>query len=66
MMDLALFAAEISNGMYKKPIDAIEKEFRYGPLPPEVRTVVIAAWTRGGLLPKAAIGQMVPANVSSS
>jgi len=38
MMDLALLAAQISNDMYKKPIDAIEKEFRYDPLPPEVRT----------------------------
>jgi hypothetical protein len=61
MMDLALLAAEIANGMYKKPIDVIAKEFRYDPLPAEVRTVVIAAWTRGGLLPRAAIEKMVPA-----
>jgi len=29
-------------------------------MPPEVRTIVIAAWTRGGLLPKAVIEQTVP------
>jgi hypothetical protein len=28
------------------------KEFRYDPLPSEVRAAVIAAWQRGGLLPK--------------
>jgi hypothetical protein len=50
--------------MYKKPIDAIVKEFRFDPLPPEVRTVVIAAWTRGGLLPRATIEQMVPGSLS--
>jgi hypothetical protein len=49
MMDLALLSAEIANGMYRKPIDAIAKEFQYEPLSPEIRTVVIAAWTRGGL-----------------
>jgi hypothetical protein len=31
-------------------------------IPAEVRTVVIAAWTRGGLLPRTAIEQMVPAD----
>jgi hypothetical protein len=35
--------------MYKKPIEAIAKEIRYDPLPDDVRTVVIATWTRGGL-----------------
>jgi hypothetical protein len=45
MMDLALLQAEIANGMYKKPIDEIAKEIRYDPLPDEVRTVIIAAWT---------------------
>jgi hypothetical protein len=66
MMDLALLSAEIANGMYKKPIEAIAKEFRYDPLPGEIRVAVIAAWTRGGLLPKAAIEQMVPLNSSSA
>jgi hypothetical protein len=61
MMDLALLSAEIANGMYKKPIDAIAKEFQYEPLPGEVRAIVIAAWRRGGLLPAAAIDKMVPA-----
>ena len=61
MMDLALLRAEIANGMYKKPLDAIVKEYRYDPLPDEVRAVIIASWKRGGLLPAAAVEQMVPA-----
>jgi hypothetical protein len=60
MMDLAILHAEAAAGMYKKPIKAMAKEFRYDPLPTEVRIAVIAAWTRGGLLPRAAIEQMVP------
>jgi hypothetical protein len=55
MMDLALLSAEIANGMYKKPIEAIVKEYRYDPLPDEVRAVIIASWRRGGLLPEAAV-----------
>jgi len=61
MMDLALLSAEIANGMYKKPIELLAKEIHYDPLPDDVRTVIIAAWSRGGMLPKAAIEQMVPA-----
>jgi hypothetical protein len=64
MMDLALLSAEIANGIYRKPIETLAKEFRYDPLPDEVRTVIIAAWTRGGLLPRAAVEQMVPAAVT--
>jgi hypothetical protein len=60
MMDLAILQAEAAAGMYKKPIEVLAREAHYEPLPAEVRTVVIAAWTRGGLLPKAAIEQMVP------
>jgi hypothetical protein len=60
MLDLALLKAEIETGMYKKPIDAIAREFQYEPLSGEVRAIVIAAWTRGGLLPPAVIEQMVP------
>jgi len=60
MMDLALLSAEIANGMYKNPIEAIAKEIHYEPVPGEVRVVIIAAWQRGGLLPRAAIEQMVP------
>jgi hypothetical protein len=58
MMDLALLSAEIANGMYKKPIEAIAREIHYDPLPEDVRTVIIAAWMRGGLLPAAT--RMVP------
>jgi hypothetical protein len=59
-MDLALLSAEVTNGMYRKPIDALAKEFRYDPLSDDVRMVVIAAWKRGGLLPPAVIEQMAP------
>lgn len=65
MMDLALLSAEIANGMYKKPIEAMAREFRYDPLSDEVRMVVIAAWKRGGLLPPAVIEQMVPKKVAT-
>jgi hypothetical protein len=60
MLDIALLRAEIDCGMYKKPIDVIAQEFRYDPLPAEMRMVVIAAWQRGGLLPKNVIHEMVP------
>jgi hypothetical protein len=63
MLDLAVFKAELETGMFKKPGDVIAREFRYDPLPAEVRTVVIAAWTRGGLLPRTAIEQMVPERI---
>jgi hypothetical protein len=33
MMDLTLLNAEIANGMYKKPIGDIAKQFQYEPLP---------------------------------
>jgi hypothetical protein len=61
MMDLALLSAEIANGMYTKPPDVLAKEFRYDPLPDEVRTVIITSWKRGGLLPASVVEQMVPA-----
>jgi hypothetical protein len=61
MLDLALLSAEIVYGLYKKPVEMIAKELVYDPLPPEIRGVIVAAWTRGGLLPPAAIGAMVPA-----
>jgi hypothetical protein len=60
MMDLALLSAEIANGMYKKPIDALAKEIKYDPVPDDVRLVMIASWERGGLLPAAVVEQMVP------
>jgi hypothetical protein len=59
MLDLAVFKAEIETGMFKKPVDQLVKEFRYDPLPDEVRAVIIASWKRGGLLPAAAVEQMV-------
>jgi hypothetical protein len=49
-----------------RPIEVLAKDVRYEPLPPEVRTAVIAAWTRGGLLPEAAIEQMVPERTGMS
>jgi hypothetical protein len=60
MMDLAILQAEAAAGMYKKPIEVLAREIHYEPLPGEVRAVVIAAWTRGGMLPKATIERMVP------
>jgi hypothetical protein len=60
MMDLAILGAEAAAGMYRKPLEVLAREIHYDPLPPEVRVAVIAAWTRGGLVPRAAIEQMVP------
>lgn len=60
LMDLAILKAEIDNGLYRRPVEEIAKDFRYEPLPGEVRVAVIAAWRRGGLLPTAAIEAMVP------
>jgi hypothetical protein len=44
----------------KPPVDEIARQFRYEPLPSEVRVTIIAAWQRGGLLPAGAIEQIVP------
>lgn len=66
MMDLAILQAEAAAGMYKKPIDEIARTIHYEPLPGEVRAVVIAAWQRGGLLPKSIVEQMVPRQFTSS
>jgi hypothetical protein len=60
VLDLAILNAEAAAGMYKKPIEELAKQVHYEPLPGEVRAIVIAAWTRGGLLPAAAIEGMVP------
>jgi len=65
MMDLALLSAEVANGMYEKPIDVLAREIHYDPLPDDVRTVIIAAWSRGGLLPRAAVEQMAPQQLTS-
>jgi hypothetical protein len=59
MLDLALLKAEIECGLYKKPIEEIAKTIHYEPLPGEVRAVVIAAWSRGGLLPREDVEMMV-------
>ena len=61
MLDLAVLNAEAAAGIFKKPVDQLAKEYRYDPLPDEVRAVIIASWKRGGLLPAAAIEEMVPA-----
>ena len=45
--------------MFKKPVEGLAKETHYEPLPPEARAVVIAAQTRGWLLPSATIDAMV-------
>lgn len=37
MLDLALLNAEIANGMHRKPIDAVAREFRCDAMPGEVR-----------------------------
>lgn len=63
MLDLAILNAEAAAGMYKKPIEVIAKEFRFEPLPDEVRFEIIASWKRGGLLPAATIEEMVPAKI---
>jgi hypothetical protein len=60
MLDLAIFKAQIETGMFKKPIELLAKEIHYEPVPVETRTVIIESWVRGGLLPRAAIEQMVP------
>jgi len=66
MLDLALFKAELETGMFKKPVEELAREIHYDPLPDDVRTVIIAAWTRGGLLPRATVEQMVPLPAASS
>jgi len=60
MLDLALQKAEIDNGLYKRPIEDVTKDFRYEPLPGEVRAVIVAAWQRGGLLRAATVEKIVP------
>jgi len=40
--------------MFKKPVEEIAREIRYDPLSEDVRAVIIAAWSRGRLLPAAA------------
>jgi hypothetical protein len=61
MMDLALLSAEIANGIYKKPINALAREIHYEPLPEDMRIVVIRSWKIFGMLRRAAIEKMVPA-----
>lgn len=60
MLDLAVLNAEIVNGIYKKPIEILAKEIRYDPLPDDIRFVVIQSWKNFGMLPTAAIEEMVP------
>jgi hypothetical protein len=60
MLDLAILNAEAAAGMFTNSIEVLAKEVHHEPLPGEVRAVVIAAWRRGGLLPKEVIDQLVP------
>jgi hypothetical protein len=55
--------SRMKTGMSKKPIEVLAKEVHYEPLPEEVRVVIIAAWTRGGLLPKSTVERMIPAQI---
>lgn len=66
MLDLAILNAEAAAGMYKKPIEEFAKAVHYEPVPGELRPVIIAAWSRGGLLPRAAIEQMVPERTTTT
>jgi hypothetical protein len=66
MMDLAILQAEAAAGMYKKPLEVLAREVHFEPLPAEVRTVVIAAWTRGGLLPPGVVEKLVPERLTAA
>jgi hypothetical protein len=66
MLDLALLKAKIECGIYRKPIEALAKEVKYDPLPPEVRVVVMQSWRNFGMLPEAAIQAMVPETTHES
>ena len=63
MLDLALMKAEIENGLYKRPVEAIAKEFQYQPLPAEIRDMIIRSFSNFGLLPAATIEKMVPLQI---
>jgi hypothetical protein len=52
MLDIAVLNAEVANGIYASESEAAEG-MRYAPMAPEHRQVVIAAFTRWGMLPKA-------------
>jgi hypothetical protein len=60
MLNLAFLNAEIANGMYHKPFDVIAKEIHYELLAPDVREVIVRSWQNIGMLPPAAVEQMVP------
>lgn len=49
--DLTILQVEAAAEMYKKPLEEIAKSIHYEPLPDEVRTVIVAVWQQGGLLP---------------
>ena len=50
-----------ANGCHRNSIEMMAKEFRYEPLLSEIRTVIIAAWKRGGMLLASVVEEMVPA-----
>jgi hypothetical protein len=60
MLDVAVLQAELAKRMYKRPIEVLAREIHYEPLPQEVRAVIVAAWVRGGMLPRATVEKMVP------
>ena len=51
LLPLALLNAEMTSGLYKKPIEVLARKVHYEPLPPELRAVVIASWTLQNVLP---------------
>jgi hypothetical protein len=51
--------------MFKKPVEEIAREINYEPLPEDARAVMIAAWSRSGLLPRATVEQMLPQQLTS-
>jgi hypothetical protein len=60
MLDLAILQAEAAAGLYKRPIEEMVRTIHYEPVPPEIRAVIIAAWSRGGFeLPKATAEGMI-------
>jgi len=61
MLDIAVFKAEPETGMFKKSVEEISKDIKYDPLPADIRVIVIKSWQNFGLLPEAAVQEMVQA-----
>jgi hypothetical protein len=41
-------------------LKGLARDFRYEPLPPEIRAVILKSWGNFGLLPAATVEKMVP------